>query len=575
MIHQPSPRVHPELLAHAEQFTPRVEHVTDSVLVAIGYGLANTVLLVGDDGLVVVDVMESLHAAEAARDALLAALSPDERARPVRAVIYTHGHPDHVWGGRAWIPEGAEAGEQHPDGIAIWAHESVPQYVNEFANILAPRYTLGGLHMYGALLPDNESGFVANGIGPRLQAGGDHGYVAPTHTFTQHEALTLAGIEVELHFGPGESPDEIFVWMPAERVLLSADTVYRSFPNIYTIRGARYREPRDWWGTVDAMRALGAEHLVPCHGGPVSGAEDVQEILTTYRDGIQYVFDQTIRGMNQGLTPDELVGTVHLPSHLAEHPYLREIYGSVPLCVREIHAGLYGWFSGDGADLLPPPPAEESSEIVALAGGFDAARSALEAAVQDGRHQWAARLASHLLRLEPDHEAVRAAKAASLRAMAYGTANANLRNWWLSEAARLADGVPVTIDIATKVARERAAGLLAGVPIQETIATLPTRLNPVLAADVQCAVQLTVRDAETSVLLHLRHGVCAVEDPDTAATSDVHVTLSTATLLALLTGERTWRDALQAGDADLVGERDRLLEAVSCFDGWHDQAHDA
>ena len=68
------------------------------------------------------------------------------------------------------------------------------------------------------------------------------------------------------------------------------------------------------------MRALEPEHMAPSHTRPVSGAEQISEILTAYRDAIQYVHDQTIRGMNRGLTPDELVEEVRLPPHLRRGP---------------------------------------------------------------------------------------------------------------------------------------------------------------------------------------------------------------------------------------------------------------
>ncbi|MFQ5743149.1 MAG: alkyl sulfatase dimerization domain-containing protein, partial [Acidobacteriota bacterium] len=47
--------------------------------------------------------------------------------------------------------------------------------------------------------------------------------------------------------------------------------------------------------------------------------------------------DQTIRYMNKGLTPDELVEVVSLPDHLANHPWLGEFYGTVHHSVRQIY----------------------------------------------------------------------------------------------------------------------------------------------------------------------------------------------------------------------------------------------
>ncbi|HAN26435.1 MAG TPA: MBL fold metallo-hydrolase, partial [Haliea salexigens] len=95
---------------------------------------------------------------------------------------------------------------------------------------------------------------------------------------------------------PGETDDQLLVWLPDERVLLPGDNVYKAFPNLYTIRGTRYRDVMQWAHSVRLMRSLGAEHLIPSHTRPVSGAKAVDDILQVYGDAIQFVHDQTVRG---------------------------------------------------------------------------------------------------------------------------------------------------------------------------------------------------------------------------------------------------------------------------------------
>ncbi|MGX9080136.1 alkyl sulfatase dimerization domain-containing protein, partial [Klebsiella pneumoniae] len=103
-----------------------------------------------------------------------------------------------------------------------------------------------------------------------------------------------------------------------------------------------------WVESLDKLRAYQAEYMVPLHGRPVSGQDKVEEVLRITRDGIAYIHDQTVRWMNKGLTPDELVEKVKLPPHLAGYtPYLREYYGTVKHSVRQIYNGYLGWFQGD------------------------------------------------------------------------------------------------------------------------------------------------------------------------------------------------------------------------------------
>ena len=83
----------PDLASHTAEFNQEVIEVTDGVYVAIGFGLANCILLEGDDGVVIVDAMESEEAAVTVKEAFSKITS-----KPVKAIIYTHYHPDHTNG---------------------------------------------------------------------------------------------------------------------------------------------------------------------------------------------------------------------------------------------------------------------------------------------------------------------------------------------------------------------------------------------------------------------------------------------------------------------------------------------
>src|SRR3546814_15479929 len=63
---------------------------------------------------------------------------------------------------------------------------------------------------------------------------------------------------------------------------------------------------------------------------------DVETALTDYRDAIRYVYDQTIRQINQGRTPDEIAATLKLPAPLAASPYLPAFYRNAPRTVPAI-----------------------------------------------------------------------------------------------------------------------------------------------------------------------------------------------------------------------------------------------
>lgn len=349
----------PDLVAHSAEFKQEVIKVTDGVYVAIGFGLANCILLEGDDGVVIVDAMESEEAAVPVKEAFSKITS-----KPVKALIYTHYHSDHTNGATVM------AGDDNPD---IFAHSSTSYYMDRIATITRETTYRRAMRQFGTLLP--EGGIINDGIGPRLEFDESKtlGLLVPTKTFSGDRLdLDIAGLKLILFFAPGETPDQILIWMPEKKVLLPADNYYKSFPNLYAIRGTAYRDVKLWVNSIDKMRALKPEYMVAQHTRPVAGAEEIYQTLTNYRDAIQFVHDQTIRLMNKGLTPLEIVERVKLPPHLARQPYLHEYYGTVAWSVRAIFDGYLGWFGGNATDLFPLPLKERARRFADLAGGEQA-----------------------------------------------------------------------------------------------------------------------------------------------------------------------------------------------------------
>lgn len=61
--------------------------------VAVGFALANSIMLEGPDGLVIVDVTESVQSAKQILEAFR-----NVTDKPIKALIYTHNHADHTYG---------------------------------------------------------------------------------------------------------------------------------------------------------------------------------------------------------------------------------------------------------------------------------------------------------------------------------------------------------------------------------------------------------------------------------------------------------------------------------------------
>jgi uncharacterized sulfatase len=260
----------------------------------------------------------------------------------------------------------------------------------------------------------------------------------PTETFQDgRRKISVAGRDLELVAAPGETTDQLYVWFPEERVVFTGDNFYRSWPNLYAIRGTAYRDVQDWIESLGMMLQEKPAHAVPGHTQPVVGEEQTTEVLTNYRDAIQHVFEQTIEGMNEGMTPDQLVEHVELPDRLKDLDYLREYYGNIEWGVRAIFTGYLGWFNGNPTQLFSLPPAEEAKRMVDLAGGEPALREAAARALREGDAQWTAELSDHLLALHPKDASIRSLKADALEHLAKHLLTATGRNYYLTVAQEL------------------------------------------------------------------------------------------------------------------------------------------
>ncbi len=383
----------------------------------------------------------------------------------------------------------------------------------------------------GTLLDVGPNGRINGGLGPDFVIK-NPSLIAPNVLVEDELDITIAGVRMNIVWVPSEAPDEIVVWFPELNVLHSAEVLQgESFPNLHTIRGTRYRDPELWFKGIDTLRQFPASYMVPSHGRPVSGKKEVAETLTAYRDAIQYVYDQTIRQMNKGMLPDDLVDVVMLPPHLANHPWLGDFYGGVPHSVRQIYFGELGWFLGDPTMLAPTQPIEASRRYLKLMGGPSAVLKAAKKADEEGDYQWAAELTTHLVRVDHENWDARKLKAEALRQIGYGLTNNNWRNWYLTSAQEL-DG---SIDYG-KAIQLQTPDLLCAFPTSELINGLRFRLAAEKTLDVNMTLGIRLPDIDEAYGLQIRRGVVQFHEtlPDNV---DVLLELDRSVLDNILLGQ--------------------------------------
>ena len=414
------------LINHTNEFNKEIyTYKTPGGLIhiAVGFGIANSIMIEGKDGNIIVDVTDSVSEAE-----MVHSLFKKKNSNPIKAIIYTHNHGDHTFGAEYFI-------KSQEDKPLVIAHESTDYYVQRIMGIINPIISKRSTRMFGTLLPDDQ--FINAGIGPSLNVSDSPiGYIEPDTVFKDELKIEIAGINLELYHAPGETNDQIFVWLPDHKALMPGDNIYNTFPNLYTIRGTTHRNVIGWVKSLDHMRSFNPEYLFPSHTKPLSG-EDVMSSLTIYRDAIQYIHDQTIRLMNEGYYPDEIVELIELPDELSSSTFLREFYGTIRWSVKSIYSGYLGWFNGNPADLDPLSRKEKAIRISNLAGGDENLFNELKRAVKDEDMQWALQLSEHLINLEYKISETNKLKSKALFYEGIRSSNPNKRNYFLTVAMEL------------------------------------------------------------------------------------------------------------------------------------------
>ncbi|MGW2485639.1 alkyl sulfatase dimerization domain-containing protein [Streptomyces sp. NPDC001606] len=410
---------------------------TSDQLIAIGErtgffpAFANVAVFDTGAGLVLVDsgdvrTATQLHTA-------VRAFSPD----PVRAVVYTHGHIDHVFGVTPF-----DAERIRPEVIA---HEGVADRFDRYAA------TAG----YNSWINRRQFGV------PGLEWPTAYRY--PDTTYRDRMTVRHGDMTFELLHARGETDDHTYVWVPELRTLCTGDLFIWNSPNAGNPQKVQ-RYPEEWARALRAMGALGAEVLLPGHGIPIVGADRVAQALDDTARLLESLCAQTRELMNAGLRLDAVIHGVKAPEELLAKPYLHPAYDEPEFVVRNLWRLWGGWYDQNPASLKPAPEAAVAAELADAAGGALVLAERAVRLLAEGKLRLASHLAETAALAAPGNTVVAGIRAQVYAARAERETSTMARgvfHWAAAESAAVVEGTDVATELTRSAGgRARAAGAI-------------------------------------------------------------------------------------------------------------------
>jgi len=386
--------------------------------------------------------------------------------------------------------------------------------------------------------------------------------IPPTHEITETgQRMNIDGLDFEFQLAPDtEAPAEMHWYIEQLRAVSAAENCCHTLHNTYTLRGAPIRDPQAWskylselidrWGDrADVMYGM--------HHWPVWGNDRVLDMLTKARDGYRYINDQTLRLANHGYTPVEIAEQVELPPELASHWALRPYYGSVNHNVKATYTKYLGWFDGNPANLHSHPPEYAAKKYVELMGGPDKVVDAATAAFDEGDYRWVAEVVKHVVFAQPDHQGGRQLLADALEQLGYQAESGPWRNFYLTGAKELREGVrSISTPTAASPDSVRAMSL------DTFFDYLGIRLNGPEAAGKTITVNIVFTDTGEQVVLDLTNGALNHSTGRQDPRAEASLTMTRAALNEIILGQVTLAGCIAGGTAHVTGRSDALQELL-------------
>jgi glyoxylase-like metal-dependent hydrolase (beta-lactamase superfamily II) len=305
----------------------RFEKVTDGIYYASTSGVMN----VGANSPVIVTDTEALIIDSETSPAAARALVQDIKAftdKPVKYVIDSHAHYDHAFGNQIFGPDVQVIGHDHTrDRLQT----NVLQQYTFMTSINPVPARVEALRQRIAQEQNAEQKAT---LERQVQAA--LGYLEqvkevkvtpPNLTFDNTMSLYRGSREIHLmYLGRGHTDTDVVTFLPKERIVATGDLM----ESVISYAGDSY--PEEWIATLEKLKALDFDTVMPGHGVVFKG----KERITAFQDYLRDLVAQTKAFRQQGLSAEEAAQKVDLTKHAQMFPQIRTV-GVDPATTRRLY----------------------------------------------------------------------------------------------------------------------------------------------------------------------------------------------------------------------------------------------
>lgn len=425
--------------------------VTDRIYQVRNFDLSNMTIIEGKNGLIIIDPLVSEETAKASLELYY---KHAKEKKPVKYVIFSHSHIDH-YGGVFGVISKKDIEDEKVEIIAPSGFFEHAISENLFAGAAMGRRAQ---YMYGDALTPGQNGHIGDGLGLKT-SNGTNSIAKPTKLIEHNEqSEILDDLEFVFLLAPNtEAPAEMHWYIPELKALSAAENCTHTMHNLYTLRGAKTRDPLAWSKALDeTLQKFGdkAQVLYGMHHWHISGNARIKELLKQTSDLYKYINDQTLNMANKGKTMIEIAEELKLPPQLEKKFALRGYYGSLNHNVKSVYNLYLGWFDGNPANLYTLAPQDAAKKYVQYMGGADNIIKNAKIDFENGEYRWVAQVLNHVVFADPSNKAARELEADALEQLAYQSESAPWRNFYLSGAMDLRSQGATIKEIEKKSARQ-------------------------------------------------------------------------------------------------------------------------